>query len=179
MLFCSSAHVRLFSPAVGPLFSASGFLSPASSSLFVFTQTADLRFRAALAPRRRCLRVRQSRPTSAVHTVFRSVMPWFVKGLRCLDELFARPRADPRVRSSPQRAARVEGVVSRARLFHSRHGRELRRAACVATLVRRREHLVAEPVPRRSAHCAFCRALLCSVSRDRALWYSLTCGLLN
>ena len=36
-------------------------------------------------------------------------------------------------------------------------------------LLRRREHLVAEPVPRRSAHCAFRHTLLCSVSRDRAL----------
>ena len=27
----------------------------------------------------------------------RSVVPWFVKGWHCLDELFARPRADPRV----------------------------------------------------------------------------------
>ena len=45
---------------------ASGFLSPASSSLVVFTQTADLRFRAVLAPRRRWLRVRQSRLRSAV-----------------------------------------------------------------------------------------------------------------
>ena len=35
--------------------------------------------------------------------------------------------------------------------------------------VRRREYLVAEPVPRRSAHCAFRRTLFCSVSRDRAL----------
>ena len=66
------------------------------------------------------LRVRQSRPASAVHTVFCSVVPWFVKGLRCSlavvmalheplamalhgspaslsDELLARPRADPRV----------------------------------------------------------------------------------
>ena len=31
------------------------------------------------------------------HKRLRRVMPWFVKGLRCLDELFARPRADPRV----------------------------------------------------------------------------------
>ena len=30
----------------------------------------------------------------------RSVVPWFVKGMHCLDELFARPRADPRVFSS-------------------------------------------------------------------------------
>ena len=149
---------------------------------------------------RRCLRVRQSRPASAVHTVFCSVVPWFVKDLRsCLavvmalheplavalhgfpaslsDELFARPRADPRVLfphassraacgcvsfgctqhhslPSPPRAARVEGVVSRA-------------------LVRRREHLAArlEPVPRRSAHCAFRQTLLCLVSRDRLLWF--------
>ena len=123
--------------------------------------------------------MRQSRPTRAVHTVFCSVVPWFVKGLRCSlavvmalheplavvmalheplamalhgfpsslsDELFARPRADPRFLPhassraargcvwfgctqhhslpSPPRAARVEGVVFRA-------------------LGRRREHLVA------------------------------------
>ena len=136
--------------------------------MFVFTQSAVLSFAHLL--RRRCLRVRQSRPTSAVHTVFCSVMPWFVKGLRCSslavvmalheplavvmalheplamalhgspaslsDELFARPRADPRVLfphassraargcvwfgctqhhslPSPPRAARVEGVVFR------------------------------------------------------------------
>ena len=35
--------------------------------------------------------------------------------------------------------------------------------------VHRPEHLVAEPVSRWSAHCAFRRTLLCSVSRDRAL----------
>ena len=49
--------------------------------LFVFTQSAVLSCWAVLAPRRRCLRVRQSRPASAVHTVFCSVVPWFVKGL--------------------------------------------------------------------------------------------------
>ena len=35
--------------------------------------------------------------------------------------------------------------------------------------MRRQKHLVAEPVPRRSAFCTFRRALLCSISRDRAL----------
>ena len=114
------------------------------------------------------------------------MVPWFVKGLRCLDELFARPRADPRVlfrtvlhvlrvvrwspsttRSPPLRTLRVERALSPELgcfelSFHSRHGRELRRAACVATLVRGQEHLVAEPVPRRSAHCAFPAIVHCA-----------------
>ena len=117
------------------------------------------------------------------HTVFCSVVPWFVKGLRCSslavvmalhepltmalhgspaslsDELFARPRADPRVLfphassraargcvwfgctqhhslPSPPRAARVEGVVFRLVVNSA--------MPCLWPLfTRRREHLVA------------------------------------
>ena len=76
---------------------ASGFLSPASSSLVVFTQTADLRFRAVLIPGvAACECVSLASRAPYPHRL-RSVAPWFVKGLRCLDELFARPIADPRV----------------------------------------------------------------------------------
>ena len=53
----------LFSPAVGPLF---WLLFIRIIYMFVFTQSAVLSFAHLL--RRRCLRVRQSRPTSAVHT---------------------------------------------------------------------------------------------------------------
>ena len=109
----------------------------------------------------------------------RSVVPWFVKGLRWFDELFARPRADPRVRcawfgviqnhSLPSSLhVCVEGVVSRAWFFAAWSWIPPCCVLCNCS-VRRREHLVAEPVSRRSAHCAFRRTLLCSVSRDRAL----------
>ena len=109
----------------------------------------------------------------------RSVVPWFVKGLRWFDELFARPRADPRVRcawfgvtqnhSLPSSLhVCVEGVVSRAWFFAAWSWIPPCCVLCSCS-VRRREHLVAEPVSRRSAHCAFRRTLLCSVSRDRAL----------
>ena len=109
----------------------------------------------------------------------RSVVPWFVKGLRWFDELFARPRADPRVRcawfgvtqnhSLPSSLhVCVEGAVSRAWFFAAWSWIPPCCVLCSCS-VRRREYLVAEPVPRRSAHCAFRRTLLCSVSRDRAL----------
>ena len=129
------------------------------------------------------LRVRQSRPASAVHTVFCSVVPWFVKGLRCL-------RADPRVlfrtflhvlrvaacglvvlnttRSPPLRALpRVEGVVFR--LVVNSAMPCLRPLLCVAG-----NTSLLEPVPRRSvsqtANCTSRQALLCFVSRDRPRW---------
>ena len=109
----------------------------------------------------------------------RSVVPWFVKGLRWFDELFARPRADPRVRcawfgvtqnhSLPSSLhVCVEGAVSRAWFFAAWSWIPPCCVLCSCS-VRRREYLVAEPVPRRSAHCAFRQTLLCSVSRDRAL----------
>ena len=70
---------RSFLPAVGPLSStrrgsalffppwvrSSGFLSPASSNLAMYTQTAGFALRAILAPWRRWLRVRQSHSASA------------------------------------------------------------------------------------------------------------------
>ena len=135
-------------------------------------------------------------------------MPWFVKGLRSLavvmalheptamalrgslvslsDELFARPRADPRVLfphassraargcvwsgctqhhslPSPPRAARVEGVVFRLVVNSA--------MPCLWPLLCVQWNTSSlEPQPRRSAHCAFRRALLCSVSRDRPQW---------
>ena len=109
----------------------------------------------------------------------RSVVPWFVKGLGGFDKLFARPRADPRVRcawfgvtqnhSLPSSLhVCVEGAVSRAWFFATRSWIPPCCVLCSCS-VRRREHLVAEPVPRMSSHCAFRRTLPCSVSRDRAL----------
>ena len=107
----------------------------------------------------------------------RSVVPWFVKGLRSSlavvmalheplamalhgspaslsDELFARPRADPRVLFRTLHVLREVGCDSAplAPLPSARcacrgrcpqAGRELRHAVFVATLVRRGEHLVA------------------------------------
>ena len=116
----------------------------------------------------------------------RSVVPWFVKGLRWFDELFARPRADPRVRcawfgvtqnhSLPSSLhVCVEGAVSRAWFFAAWSWIPPCCVLCSCS-VRRREYLVAEPVPRRSAHCAFRQTLLCSVTRDRALDCSGTSG---
>ena len=64
---------------------------------------------------------------------------------------------------SPPRAARVEGVVSR--LVVNSAMPCLWPLLCVAG-----NTSSLEPVPRRSAHCAFRRALLCSVSRDRPRW---------
>ena len=60
----------LFSPAVGPLFSPAvvrsfGFFSSGS---FICSSSPSLLSWAVLAFRRRCLRVHQSRPASAVHT---------------------------------------------------------------------------------------------------------------
>ena len=102
------------------------------------------------------------------------------------DELFARPRADPRVlfrtllhvlrvaacglvvpnttRSpSPPRAARVEGVVFRLVVNSA--------MPCLWPLLCVSGNTSSlEPVPRRSARCAFRRALLCSASRDRLQW---------
>ena len=55
-------------------------------------------------------------------------------------------------------------------LGSSRHGRGFRRAACcVAVLCVARNTSLLELLPRRSALCTFRRALLCSISRDRAL----------
>ena len=178
--------VRSFLPAVGPLF---WFLFIRIIHLFEFHSGFWLELCSFpgvavcecvnLAPRA------PYPPSSAVWCLGLSracVISTSCSPVHVLTHVFAvRGLVSPRTTRSPplHTAVCVEGVVSRDRLFHSLHGRELRRAACVATLVRRREHLVAEPVPRRSAHCAFRRALLCSVSRDRALWYSLTCGLLN
>ena len=55
-------------------------------------------------------------------------------------------------------------------LGSSRHGRGFRRAACcVAVLCVAGNTSLLEPLPRRSALCTFRRALLCSISRDRAL----------
>ena len=123
------------------------------------------------------LRVRQSRPASAAHTVFCSVVPWFVKAcavlLRSSWHSMSRspwhsmalqrrcPRADLSYASS--RAARVEGVDFR--LVVNSAMPCLWPLLCVAG-----NTSSLEPQPRRSAHCAFRRALLCSVSRDRPRW---------
>ena len=69
MLFSYPLWVRSFLPAVGPLF---WLLVTRIIHLFVFTQSAcspSLLAGAVLAPRRRCLRVSQSRPASAVPTL--------------------------------------------------------------------------------------------------------------
>ena len=128
--------------------------------------------------RRRCLRVRQFSSASAELTSTSQFVA-------CLKNTLACPSADPHVRLHtftrvlrvvwgdpspivPPRSARVDAVSSRARLLRFvvglRHGRELRRAACVTFLVRRRERIVAEPLPPRSALCTFRRALHCSVT---------------
>ena len=131
------------------------------------------------------LRVRQSRPASTVHTVFCSVVPWFVKGLRCslavvmalheplaifmaLHESLAMAlHGFPASLSTcwptcslshaPSRAARVEGVDFR--LVVNSAMPCLWPLLCVAG-----NTSLLEPQPRRSAHFAFRRALLCSVS---------------
>ena len=115
------ALAMLLSAAVGPLFyplwvRSFSFFSSGSSICSRFWLHLEL----CSLPGVAVLRVRQSRPASTVHTVFCSVVPWFVKGLRCSlavvmalhepltmalhgfpaslsDELFARPRADPRI----------------------------------------------------------------------------------
>ena len=168
-----------------------------------------------LAPRRRCFASASVSPRERrTHTVFCSVVPWFVKGLRCSslavvmalhepltmalhgspaslsDELFARPRADPRVLfphassraargcmwfgctqhhslPSPPRAARVEGVVFRLVVNSA--------MPCLWPLSRVAGNTsLLEPVPRRSvsqpANCTSRQALLCLVSRDRPQW---------
>ena len=106
------------------------------------------------------------------------------------DELFARPRADPRVLfphassraargcvwfgctqhhslPSPPRAARVEGVVFRLVVNSA--------MPCLWPLSRVAGNTsLLEPVPRRSvsqpANCTSRQALLCLVSRDRPQW---------
>ena len=63
-------------------------------------------------------------------------------------------------------------------LVSSRHGRGFRRAACcVAVLCVAGNTSLLEPLPRRSALCTFRRALLCSISRDRALGCSCSSSL--
>ena len=104
--------------AVGPLFS---LLFIKIFHLFVFTQSVVL---------------------SSHH--LRNVVPWFVKGLRWFDELFARPRAAPR----------VEGVVSRASFFAASSWIPPCCVLCNCSVRRRERWLIAEPVPRRSAHSA-------------------------
>ena len=102
--------------------------------------------------------MRLSRPASAVHTVFCSVVPWLVKGLRC-------SRADPTCSLShaPLRAARVEGVDFRLVVNSA--------MPCLRPLLRVAGNTsLLEPQPRRSAHCSFRRALLSSVSRDHPRW---------
>ena len=134
-------------------------------------------------PRRRCLRVRQSRPASAVHTVFCSVVPWLVKGLRC-------SRADPRVLfphassraargcvwfgctrhhslPSPPRAARVEGVVFR--LVVNSAMPCLWPLLCVAGNTSLLEPVFGRSVSQ-TANCTSRQALLCLVSSDRPQW---------
>ena len=120
MLF-SPAVGTLFLPAVGPLFChpsrcsgpqassparrqfsvhvrASGFLSPASSSLVVFASRAAL-------PSRSCNATLLSQVLllrSSWHSMSRRAMalhgsPASLHASPCFDKLFARPRADPRV----------------------------------------------------------------------------------
>ena len=65
-------------------------LSPGSSNLAVFTQTAGFTW-SCVRSRRRCSRVRQSRSTSAKLTPTSQCVT-------CLEDTLACPRADPRVR---------------------------------------------------------------------------------
>ena len=131
------------------------------------------------ASQRRHLRVRQSRSASAKLTPS-SARPWFRQGLSCLDELVARPCADPHVLrtlshvlllSTHLHVLRVacwtDHTLSPEIGWHPCpwHGRGFCRARNASSL---------EPLPRRSVSqtviCTFHRALLGSVSRDRALW---------
>ena len=132
----------LFSPAVGPLFSVihHGVLDLRRRRLLVDSPLSSTELLASCLQHHPVLSSCTRSPASLLASAsvsrapyphrLRSVVPWFVKGLRCLDELFARPRADPRVSCCtwsgglpaplapvPPHAARVEGVVSRARLL--------------------------------------------------------------
>ena len=173
MLFSTRCGSALL-PAVGPLF---WLLFIRIIHLFVFYPVCCLEL-CLLSGVAVCECVNLTPRAPYTHHL-RSVVPWFVKGLRWFDELFARPRADPRVRcawfgvtqnhSLPSSLhVCVEGVVSRAWFFAAWSWIPPCCVLCNCS-VRRREYLVAEPVPRRSAHCAFRQTLLCSVSRDRAL----------
>ena len=110
------------------------------------------------------------------------MVPWFVKGLHCLDELFARPRADPRVlfrtllhvlrvvRWSPS-TTRSELSLHFGMVVNSAVPR-LWPLLCVAGNTSSLEPLAS---PRRSIsqtgelHPSR-QALLCLVSRDRPQW---------
>ena len=164
MLF-SSAVGPLFLPAVGPLFS---LLFIKIIHLFTFTQTFGLScVRSPASLFCECVSVAPRAPYT--HRL-RSVVPWFAKGLRF-------SRADPRVLfrtlhvlrvvlcdSAPLAPLPSARCACRKRCLQA--GRELRHAVFVSTLVRRWEPSL-ELQNRRSAHCVFRRALLCSVSRDR------------
>ena len=129
-----------------------------------------------------------SRSRSSWHSMSRS--PWHGSPASLSDELFARPRADPRVLfphassraargcvwfgctqhhslPSPPRAPRVEGVVFRLVVNSA--------MPCLWPLLRVAGNTsLLEPVPRRSvsqtANCTSRQALLCLVSRDRPQW---------
>ena len=131
---CHPLTGMLFSPAVGPLFChpsrcsgpqasspvrrqssvlvrASGFLSPASSSLVVFASRVLTHPSARCACRERCLLVILQRDIAFSSSCLAVIMalheplsPWHSMALRrrftralVFDKLFARPRADPRV----------------------------------------------------------------------------------
>ena len=113
----------------------------------------------------------------------RSVVPWFVKGLHCLDELFARPRADPRVffRTLLHMLRVVQWSPSTTRSELSLHFGMVVNSAVprlwpLLCVVGNTSSL--EPLPRRSisqtANCTSRQALLCLVSRDRPQWSLFT-----
>ena len=99
MLFSCLLLAMLFSPAVGPLFCTS-----CRSALWVSFHQDHPSVRVHPV----CWRTRSPgvavcecvnlAPRAPYTHHLRSVVPWFVKGLRWFDELCARPRADPRVR---------------------------------------------------------------------------------
>ena len=125
-----------------------------------------------------------------------NVRPWFRQGLGCLDELLARPHADPRVllrmltiaccawsagltntTLSPSARCAWRSFTLSPELGWQpchRHGRGFRRAACGPLLCVAGNALSLEPPPRRTVPqtsiCTFHRASHCFVSRDGALW---------
>ena len=134
------------------------FFSTCLSLLLSWSLRHDFAFRAVSASRRRCLRVRHSRSASAELT----------PPVQC------EPSVSPRSRLSSARTLTCCESPEPPWPPYPRHGRGFRRAACGPLFVRRRECLVAGASSSKVCIangdlCTFHQALLCSVSRDRAL----------
>ena len=128
--------------------------------MFVFTQSAGLS--CARSPASLLASASVSPRECRTHTVF---AVWCLGSSRAcgVRRAVRRPRADPRVLFRTLSSRVVRGLVS-PELGSSRHGRGFRRAACcVAVLCVAENTSLLEPL------CTFRLALLCSISRDRAL----------